>query len=123
MKHLLFCLIIGLMVACGETTSTKTANNIPAPKFILTHMLGQKLPKEATLYVTGETWILDYNNGDKVTYKIISGREDTPLCHIKAIDNTKEKCEICITKTGDNALVQFKYGEKILSFDGHYSEF
>ena len=91
-------------------------------RFVLTNLLGKKLDKEAYFYVDGAKWKLDYNNGDKIYYQVISGNEATPLCGINTIDNYKEDCEICITKNGDDAIVQFKYAKGTLSYNGYYDK-
>src|SRR5436853_589828 len=41
------------------------SNDLFAKKFVLTHLLGKKMPKAAHFYVDGTNWTLDYRNGVK----------------------------------------------------------
>ena len=64
-------------------------------------------------------WVLDFNNGDKVSYKTTSGNKYNTLCGIEAVDSFNDKCTICITKTSDSeSLIQFKYGSKVMNYTG-----
>ena len=89
-------------------------------KFVLTHCLGKKLPKAASFFVNGSRWKLDYNNGDKIYYTVVSGNEANPLCGINTVDSNGDACEICITKNGSSTTVEFEYVQGTLSFTGYY---
>jgi len=129
-RIILLSIIIASLSSCGGSSNTTTEQVSTTPtenrvksgqnRFVLTHCLGKKLDTEAHFYVDGVNWRLDYNNGDVIYYQVISGNESTPLCGINTIDNFKEDCEICITKDGNNSIIEFKYGKKTISFDGYY---
>jgi hypothetical protein len=131
-KLISLSIIIASLTSCGgsstpateqvATTQTDTRVKSGQNRFVLTHCLGKKLDKVAHFYVDGAKWKLDYNNGEKIYYTVISGNEATPLCGINTVDNFKEDCEICITKDGINSIVQFKYGKGTISFDGYYDK-
>ena len=98
--------------------NSKGSNN----RFILTECLGAKMPQNAVFNVpvNGQDWSIKYYNGDIVTYKIISGNANNPLCGINTIDSFGEICEICITQDGDGkAIITFKYGSKTLTYKGY----
>lgn len=128
----LLIIISSIIIGCdspqAEVSNTNSSiGNVNTPqksigekKFVLTHLLGKKLPKEAYFFVEGSTWKLDYNNGEQNYFQVISGDQYNPLCGIRTIDSFKEACEICITKDGEEAIVQFKYATATLSFKGYY---
>ena len=89
-------------------------------KFVLTHCLGKKLPKAASFFVDGPRWKLDYNNGDRIYYTVVSGNEANPLCGINTVDSNGDACEICITKNGSKTTIEFEYVQGTLSFTGYY---
>ena len=91
-------------------------------KFVLTHCLGKKLPKAASFFVDGPRWKLDYNNGDRIYYTVVSGNEANPLCGINTVDSNGDACEICITKNGSSTTVQFEYVQGTLSYTGYYQK-
>jgi hypothetical protein len=97
---------------------TKGSNN----RFILIECLGAKMPQNAIFNVptNGQDWSIKYYNGDIVTYKIISGNSNNPLCEINTIDSFGDHCEICITSDGDKkAIITFKYGSKTITYKGY----
>ena len=99
-------------------THSKGSNN----RFILTECLGAKMPQNAVFNVpvNGQDLSIKYYNGDIVTYKIISGNANSPLCGINTIDSFGDNCEICITPDGDGkAIITFKYGSKTLTYKGY----
>ena len=97
--------------------------NLLASKFVLTKCLGQPLKTPAYFFVGNQSnWILDYRNGSKITYKVLSGTKYNPLCEIKTVDNNGDLCEICITKSGNKSLINFKYKSGTIVFEGYYSE-
>lgn len=80
--------------------------------FTLTHLLDKKLPTNAS-FTCGDTpvWVLDFKNGDKIKYTIISG--DGSLCGIGARDNLGDNCEICIISDGGGKMtLRLKYSSK-----------
>ena len=89
--------------------------------FVLTHLLDEKLDKDAYFYVGNmEKWELDFQNGKKLIYTIVYMNPDNPMCGITARDNFGDTCEICITKTsGDGTSVEFKYGSRTATYKGH----
>jgi len=106
-----------------EEKSQKSNNsNTGGNKFVLTHCLGKKLPKAASFYVDGPKWKLDYNNGDRIYYTVVSGNEANPLCGINTVDSNGDACEICITKNGSSTTVQFEYVQGTLSYTGYYQK-
>lgn len=98
-------------------------SNTQTYKFVLTHALGKKLDKPAYFYVgSNKKWTLDFRNGDKIIYNIISMNEDNPMCGIRAKDSFGDYADICITKTsGDNTKIEFKYNNKRLTYSGYIS--
>src|SRR5690606_14517061 len=67
-------------------------------KFELTELNGKKIPKPAIFYVYANStkWTLDYRNGDKIVYTILSGNDYDPLCGLNAVDSFGDRCTICI---------------------------
>jgi hypothetical protein len=83
-------------------------------------MAGEKLKKPAE-FICGDLpkWVLDFKNGDKITYAIESGNKYNLLCGLETRDNNGDQCEICITKKeGRNVLIEFKYGSRTVWFTG-----
>ena len=111
----------------SKYTSKFPSTNFEHPKgsnnrFILTECLGAKMPQNAVFNVpvNGQDWSIKYHNGDIVTYKIISGNANSPLCGINTIDSFGDNCEICITPDGDRkAIITFKYGSKTITYKGY----
>jgi len=106
----------------GAKIQSKIQSNSNGSKFVLTHLLGKKLPKAASFYVDGSRWKLDYNNGDKIYYTVVSGNEANPLCGINTVDSNGDACEICITKNGSSSIIEFKYAQGTLSFNGYFDK-
>src|SRR5690606_13699943 len=105
----------------SNTTIEHKTESTQTYKFVLTHLLGKKLKTPAYFYVGNKKiWRLDFRNGDKINYTIISMNEDNLMCGISARDNLGDYCEICITKTsGNNTKIEFKYGRKRLTYSGY----
>ncbi len=131
-KIFLLILLSALITSCESTSVEKTDqkstiiinDNFKSgeDRFVLTHLLDKELEKPAYFHVEGTKWELDYSNGDKLFYSIISGNKETPLCGINALDNYDENCEICIKKEGEKATVEFKYANGILKYSGSYDK-
>lgn len=104
-----------IIASSGESNSSQSYT------FVLTHLLDKKLTKDAYFTVGNlKVWELDFRNGEKIKYTIISMNEDNPMCGITAKDNFGDTCEICITKiSGDNTKVEFKYNGKRLTYKGY----
>lgn len=124
MKVLSTIIISLLMFGSGINKTNETENMAVTYKFVLTHLLDKKLTKDAYFYVGDiSTWTLDFNNGEKITYRIVSMNEDNPLCGITARDSFGDTCDICITTLSNKgAKVEFKYGGKRLTYKGYFSE-
>ncbi len=92
-------------------------------KFVLTHLLDKKLTTDAYFYVGDQkVWELDFRNGDKIKYTIVSMNPDNPMCGITAKDSFGDTCEICITQvSGDRTNVEFKYYGKRLVYKGYFA--
>lgn len=106
-------------------TSTQALNRSSSSQtftFVLTHLLEKKLTKDAYFSVGNKKiWELDFRNGDKIYYTIISMNPDNPMCGITAKDNFGDTCEICITKIhGDTSKIEFKYNGKRLTYKGYF---
>lgn len=116
-------MVIGLVLFSTDRIKAES-NRIESGQsftFVLTHLLDKKLTKDAHFSVGNKkVWTLDFNNGDKIEYTIVSMNPDNPMCGITARDSFGDTCEICITKTsGDNTKVEFKYNGKRLTYKGH----
>jgi len=124
MKLLSTIVISLLMFGSAITETNETENNAVTYKFVLTHLLDKKLTKDAYFYVGDiSTWTLDFRNGEKITYKIVSMNDDNPMCGITAKDSFGDTCDICITQTsGKTTNIEFKYGSKRLTYKGYFSE-
>lgn len=107
----------------GNSEIFKREDNSNTKTFtiVLTHLLDKKLEKDAYFYFGDQAvWELDFRNGDKIKYTVISMNPDNLMCGINTRDNLGDSCEICITKlSGDNAKVEFKYNGKRLTFKGY----
>jgi hypothetical protein len=121
--NLFILMIIGLILFTSNriNASSNENNSSSSYTFILTHLLDKKLTKNAYFTVGDmKVWELDFRNGEKIKYTIISMNPDNPMCGITARDNFGDTCEICITKTsGDNTKVEFKYNGKRLTYKGY----
>jgi len=103
------------------------SNNLPKeffqtyPTFILTKSLGKPLKTNAHFITNGSgKWLIDYRQGDKIYYTVISMNEKNPMCGISARDNFGDKVDICITKTsGDGVSIELKYGERRMVYTGY----
>lgn len=104
-----------IIASSGESKSSQSYT------FVLTHLLDKKLTKDAYFTVGNlKVWELDFRNGEKIKYTIISMNKDNPMCGITAKDNFGDTCEICITKiSGDNTKVEFKCNGKRLTYKGY----
>tara|TARA_Y100001001_G_scaffold129289_1_gene128375 strand:- start:1150 stop:1533 length:384 start_codon:yes stop_codon:yes gene_type:complete len=124
MKPITIIVILFLLVSGRVDRTKETENNIVTYKFVLTHLLDKKLTKDAYFFVGDmETWTLDFRNGRKITYRIISMNENNPLCGITARDSFGDTCDICITTSSNKgANIEFKYGSKRLTYKGYFSE-
>jgi hypothetical protein len=122
--------VLSMFKDCGQSTTTdsessdqqsSSVNSSGQFTFVLTHLLGEKLDKDAYFYVGNmEKWELDFQNGKKLIYTIVYMNPDNPMCGITARDNFGDTCEICITKTsGDGTIVEFKYGSRTATYKGH----
>lgn len=105
----------------NDSDNKKETSSSQYYTFVLTHLLDEKLPKDAYFYVGNmEKWELDFQNGKKLIYTIIYMNPDNPMCGITARDNFGDTCEICITKiSGDSTSVEFKYGSRTATYKGH----
>lgn len=106
----------------GNYKVSEVSYNSKSFTIVLTHLLDKKLEKNAYFYFGDQAvWELDFRNGDKIKYTIISMNPDNLMCGITARDNLGDLCEICITKlTGDNTKVEFKYNGKRMTFKGYF---
>ncbi|WP_394991108.1 hypothetical protein [Emticicia sp.] len=91
-------------------------------RFILTHLLGERMKNDAYFTLTGDTeWTLDYRNGDKIKYKIISYNKYNQLCGMDCVDSLGERCEICISKqSGNETIITIDYKKGVLTYKGYY---
>lgn len=89
-------------------------------RFRLTECNGKKLKQPATFYLNTESvrWTLDFNSGDKVVYKILSGNQHDPLCGLDATDSFGDKCSICIEPSGSEVTITFNYYGKKMIYRG-----
>lgn len=112
-------LVVLFLMFSTKGLSNRTSHNA-IYKFRLTECIGKKLTKPATFYLNTESakWVLDFNNGDKIVYSIISGNAHDPLCGIDAKDSFGDLCVICIRPSGDKAIISFKYGNNTLTYKG-----
>tara|TARA_R110002167_G_scaffold82618_1_gene225381 strand:+ start:6735 stop:7127 length:393 start_codon:yes stop_codon:yes gene_type:complete len=120
---LIFCSFSTYSNDLKESVKFHETNNVQSYTFILTHLLGKKLDKAAHFTVGNQkVWELDFRNGDKINYTIVSMNENNPMCGISAKDSYGDYCEICITKTtGDNTNVEIKYNGKRFTYTGYIS--
>ncbi len=120
---LFILMLIGLILFASNriNASTNENNSGSSYTFVLTHLLDKKLTKDARFTVGDmKVWTLDFRNGEKIKYTIISMNPDNPMCGITAKDSFGDTCEICITKTsGNNTKVEFKYNGKRLTYKGY----
>jgi hypothetical protein len=102
------------------------ASSMYAGKFVLTHLLGKALKTPAYFYVGSQpVWTLDFRNGDKLLYTIISfDNKDDLMCGINAKDNKGNYCTICIRKTDNTnkTAIDIMYSVGKLTYTGYYSE-
>lgn len=99
-------------------------SNSNSSKFVLTHMLGKRLPKPAYFYIGSQkNWILDFNNGDKIKYTVISFRRDDHFKDIQAIDSFGDNVKISLSKNGSNeAVIEIKYNKGTVIYKGYYEK-
>lgn len=114
-------IVLILFASNRINASSNESNSSSSYTFILTHLLDKKLTTNAYFTVGDiKVWELDFRNGEKIKYTILSMNPDNPMCGITARDNFGDTCEICITKTsGDNTKVEFKYNGKRLTYKGY----
>ena len=95
-----------------------------AGKFVLTHLAGKALKTPAYFYVGEQSvWEMDFRNGDKILYTIISFKDKNDLlCGIRAKDDKGDYCEICIRKNGNRTSIDIKYSVGTFTYTGYYSE-
>lgn len=96
----------------------KTGQN----KFVLTHMNGKLLDKNAEFRIHENQWELDMKNGDKVYFNIISKDAMDPLCGIKTVDSFKDTCEICATIEKNNARIRLIYAKGTMTYEGYFDK-
>lgn len=126
-------LVISLLFISIENSGKGKSNKSPfnvestrlstvAGKFVLTHLLGKRMKTDAHFVLTGETqWTLDFRNGDKIKYNVISYNKYNQLCGMKCVDSNGDKCEICISKqSGNETKITFKYNKGTLTYKGYY---
>lgn len=91
------------------------------PTFVLTKLLGQPLETNAHFITNGSgKWLIDFRQGDKIYYTVLSMNEKNPMCGISTRDNYGDKVDICITKTsGDGVSIELKYGERRMVYTGY----
>lgn len=120
---LIFTFCISLANGNNEISNKAEPAYFQTYRFILTHLLDKKLNKEAYFTVGNQKiWELDFRNGDKIKYTVVSMNPDNPMCGITARDSFGDICEICITKiTGDKTKIEFKYDGKRLTYRGYIS--
>jgi hypothetical protein len=72
-----------------QSTGGATGNTIAIYKFTLTECLGEKLIKPATFIINDSSgkFSLDFNNGKKIIYTLISGNKYDPLCGLNMVDS------------------------------------
>lgn len=119
----IFCTFFAFSNGTIEPAEISKTEDFQTYKFVLTHLLGKKLETAAHFSVGNQkVWKLDFRNGKKINYTIVSMNEDNPMCGISANDSFGDDCEICITKTsGDNTKIEFKYNGKRLTYTGYIS--
>ncbi len=93
-------------------------------KFVLTHMLGKKIPTPAYFFIGSQkVWVLDFNNGDKIKYTIKSFRKDNHFRGIRAVDNFGDVVIIDIIKTGgNNTVIEIRYDAGTIKYSGYYQK-
>lgn len=101
-----------------ELTPYKTGQN----KFVLTHMNGKLLDKNAEFRIHENQWELDMRNGDKIYFNIISKDEMDPLCGLKTVDSFKDTCEICATVEENKASVNLIYAKGTMTYEGYFDK-
>jgi hypothetical protein len=91
-------------------------------RFILTHLLGEKMKNDAYFTLSGDTeWTLDYRNGEIIKYKLISYNKYSQLCGMKCVDSLGDSCEICISKqSGNETIITIEYDKGVLTYKGYY---
>ena len=99
-----------------DSKPTKTGQN----KFILTHMNGKLLDKNAEFRIHENYWELDMKNGDVVKYNILFKDEMAPLCGVKAVDTFDDTCMICATIEKNKATIDFMYSKGKLTYTGFF---
>jgi hypothetical protein len=97
------------------------SNSSQSYVFVLTHLLDKKLTNDAYFYVGNmNVWELDFRNGNKIQYNILSMNSENLMCGISAKDNFGDYWDICITKiAGDKTEIDFTFNEKRLTYKGY----
>lgn len=90
-------------------------------KFILTHMNGRALERNAYFWVTDTNpLVLDLRDGNSTFKFYISGSLDS-MCGLFGKDQYGKAISLCLTQTnGANMELEIKYTNKILRFTGYY---
>lgn len=87
-------------------------------QFTLHTYMSKPLTPNAYLYVNEDMWTLDMNNGTVNTIRITDKNPNNPLCGIKGVDSKGDSAVICITRTPNMAIVQFKYASGVQTYRG-----
>ena len=123
MKISLFKPLFTFILILSLYSITSKGNPKVIYRFKLTELLGKSLIKPATFTVdpSSTKWILNMNNGKSITYTILSGNGDDPLCGLRAKDSLGDRCEICIKNTGGTSTtVTFNYSGSRYVYTGNY---
>lgn len=125
---------LGVMIirACGSNSPDPVVSDpsieSSTPKsvynFTLTECIGKDLDKAATFMVDTKStnWVLDFNNGESITYTIQSGSSSDPMCGLKARDSFGDLCTICIRPNGGQVKIDFDYSGKRLIYSGYHQK-
>jgi hypothetical protein len=107
----------------NEPSVKKTTSN-SIYNFTLTECLGKDLTKAATFTVDTKStrWVLNFNNGESITYDIQTGNSKDPMCGLKAMDSYGDKCEICIRPEKGGVKIDFEYSGKKLIYSGYHQK-
>ena len=119
----LFFSVLFLTLVAPVLISSKaelSADSQTTFKFVLTHMNGRELERNAYFYC-GDTnpFILDLKDG-KPTFKFYISGSIGDMCGLYGKDQYDKSVSICLTKlSGDNTEVEIKYTDRTLRFIGY----